>query len=322
MSTTQVILGDLTLEGLEIPESIPFAIKQALAVQTLIGGARTIDAMGRDDQPITWSGYFMGPNAMQRALFLQNQCATAQELTLTWDQLNYQVIIDSFEPDYEFAYRIPYRISCTVIQDNTNPVTDAPSSGVDDQMNSDLQTAVSLASLIGDSKLAGLIGNIGTAMSGVPTFTNAPQSLLATVLSPIQTAQTYTQGLLTSSMSAIPSPGTVGNSLGGVVAGAPVQDLVASLISQTSATQAQPSVLSMTSVLGRMAANVNSIRDSSTSMKTAGGNLYDIASQQYGDATSWTSIAKANGLTDPDLSGVQTLIVPTQPDTAGGILVG
>jgi nucleoid-associated protein YgaU len=53
---------------------------------------------------------------------------------------------------------------------------------------------------------------------------------------------------------------------------------------------------------------------------TAGGNLFSIAGQQYGDATAWTGIAKANNLTDPFVQGTQTLNIPAKPDTAGGIL--
>lgn len=34
-----------------------------------------------------------------------------------------------------------------------------------------------------------------------------------------------------------------------------------------------------------------------------GANLYQLAAQQYGDASEWTTIADANGLTDPVVSG-------------------
>lgn len=53
----------------------------------------------------------------------------------------------------------------------------------------------------------------------------------------------------------------------------------------------------------------------------AGGDLYRLALKYYGDATQWWRIAKANGLSDPMLSGVVTLTIPdaTSSDT-GGIL--
>ncbi len=50
----------------------------------------------------------------------------------------------------------------------------------------------------------------------------------------------------------------------------------------------------------------------------AGGNLFAIAAQQYGDATAWLQIARANGLSDPFLSGLVTLVDPAlRPDAIG-----
>ena len=321
--TIQVILGNLTLEGLEIPERMPFAIQQSLAVQKLIGGARVIDAMGRDDQPITWTGWFTGTSALQRAEYLHTACVQGQSLTLTWSTLNYQVVIDSFEPNYEYEHRIPYTISCTVLQDNTNPVTSAPDNGIDDQMGSDLNEALSLAALIGDSNLTTLVGVVGTALSAVTTLTNASNSTLTSVLSPITAAQTYIGNSISTADGSLNNSAESAAGFGGVVTGIPVATMIANLSTQASLSSAEPSMLSLSGVLGRMAANVNSIRTNATTVTTAGGSLYDIASQEYGDPTSWTAIAKANGLSDPELvNNIDTLTIPGAPDTAGGVLVG
>ena len=54
----------------------------------------------------------------------------------------------------------------------------------------------------------------------------------------------------------------------------------------------------------------------------AGGNLFAIAAQQYGDATAWLQIARANGLSDPFLSGLVTLTIPPyDPTQSGGVAV-
>jgi hypothetical protein len=55
-----------------------------------------------------------------------------------------------------------------------------------------------------------------------------------------------------------------------------------------------------------------------TRITVAGGDLFHIAAQQIGDATQWIRIAQANGLTDPQISGVVTLIIPDPDPTAGG----
>ena len=51
-----------------------------------------------------------------------------------------------------------------------------------------------------------------------------------------------------------------------------------------------------------------------------GGNLFQVAAQQLGDATQWIRIAQANGLSDPMLTGLVTLMIPaTDPSAGGGI---
>jgi len=50
-------------------------------------------------------------------------------------------------------------------------------------------------------------------------------------------------------------------------------------------------------------------------------NLYRVAVTYYGDADLWTTIAQANGLTDPFNNGEFTLLIPPNPGTStGGIL--
>jgi hypothetical protein len=57
-------------------------------------------------------------------------------------------------------------------------------------------------------------------------------------------------------------------------------------------------------------------------LTVAGGNLFQIASQQLGDATQWLRIAQPNGLTDPILTGVVTLQIPVlDPNAGGGIVI-
>jgi hypothetical protein len=51
---------------------------------------------------------------------------------------------------------------------------------------------------------------------------------------------------------------------------------------------------------------------------TAGGNLFNIAASQLGDATQWVRVAALNNLSDPFLQGVVTLTLPDVDPTAGG----
>lgn len=54
------------------------------------------------------------------------------------------------------------------------------------------------------------------------------------------------------------------------------------------------------------------------SITIAGGNLYDIAARELGDATQWIRIAQLNGIEDPMLSGIVTLVIPDIDPNAGG----
>jgi hypothetical protein len=57
----------------------------------------------------------------------------------------------------------------------------------------------------------------------------------------------------------------------------------------------------MRSILTAMAININLITQGAQgqTITVANANLYQLAAQYYGDATKWTAIAKANGLSDP-----------------------
>ena len=60
-------------------------------------------------------------------------------------------------------------------------------------------------------------------------------------------------------------------------------------------------------------------------MKTvtvAGGNLFQIALEQLGDATQWDRIAILNGMVDPFLTGIVTLKIPQADPNAGGGVYG
>lgn len=57
-------------------------------------------------------------------------------------------------------------------------------------------------------------------------------------------------------------------------------------------------------------------------IKVAGVNLFRVALEQYGDATLWDVIARANGLYDFQLTGVTTLLIPDPPRVPSGGVLG
>ena len=310
---TTVNLGQFQFALFEIPAKIQWGGSQRTAVHELVGGQRVIDAMGRSDRALEWSGLFQGLNATERARFLDTLRANGAAQTLTWGQFKYSVIVKEFDADYERFYQIPYRISCEVIADLANPVTTVSPPSIDSDILTDYGSVVTLGAQAGDSSLISLIVTLGNAIAQVTSFANAARSQIASVQQPLSSVQSRVLALTSISGGILSGAAT----FGGVTPGNPS---AASLISQTS-NMGQLNALNQLSVTtGRMAANLGSVSTSPNQVTTAGGNLFSIAGQQYGDPTAWTGIAKANNLTDPFIQGTQTLNIPAHPDTAGGVL--
>jgi hypothetical protein len=69
-----------------------------------------------------------------------------------------------------------------------------------------------------------------------------------------------------------------------------------------------------------MQTNIGTINSGNRQVPVAGGNLYAVAANQYGDAMGWTAIAKANGVKDPQINGVAQLTIPPYNKQTGGVL--
>lgn len=312
--STTLTLGDFTFSGTEIPERLPFGGDHALVVHRLVGGKRIIDAMGPDPAPVDWSGVLFGADALKRARYLDNLRMRGTPLTLAWSELRYTVIVRSFRASFELAYNIPYSISCEVVSFDSQPVTSAPSAGVDVWVQQDAQAAGNLADAIGDSKLSELVAAMQSATAAVSNFATASQAAINSVLVPVQAVQSAAQTMLATAANTINSVATVG----GILPNNPVAAQAARLTGQVAAMTQAPLLLQLSSTVGRIAANVGQARSGST-ITVAGGNLFDLAADAYGDASEWSTIARANGLTDPMLSGVSTLSLPAEPDGMGGV---
>lgn len=128
MSEVSLILGPVAFRDFEIPASIRFGGEQRLSVHRLLGGARVIDALGRDDADISFSGIFSGDGATLRARTLDALRTEGASLPLTWDVFFYTVVIRSFEADYRSGWWIPFRIVCTVVRDEAASFTEAATS--------------------------------------------------------------------------------------------------------------------------------------------------------------------------------------------------
>ncbi len=313
---TVVKLGDFAFSRYEIPEKINFGGDQILVVHQLVGGRRVIDAMGRSDAPLEWSGLFQGQTASARARYLDGLRIAGKELELSWGDFRYRVVIASFHAEYERFYQIPYRISLTVAEDKSKPVTQLASAGIDTMITADMSTANALGTSIGNTLLSGKLSALSSAISTVSSFANAAKSTLNSVLTPLADAQAQVKTLIASAGNTVASVTT----LGGILPNNPIATSAAKLTNQVSAMTQLPQLYNLQSVLGRMGSNIGTIGTGSNTVTQAGGNLYTLAAKAYGSASSWTTLAKANNTTDPKLSGVNTITVPATADNSGGVL--
>lgn len=156
MSDIVLVLGPVAFADFEIPERIRFGGMQRLAVHQLPGGGRVIDALGRDDCEICWSGAFTGEDATARARLVDALRVQGGPLPLTWDVFFYSVAIAEFTADYCKNWWIPYRITCTVLRDEAEAII-AAAAGLATDVVSDIGIA------------AGLAGGVGVDLSGAQT---------------------------------------------------------------------------------------------------------------------------------------------------------
>lgn len=319
MTDCTVSLDDFQFADMEVPEQIPFGGSQRLVVKNRAGGARVVQAMGREDDALTWSGVFLGENALERSRYLDYLRAEGAQHILTWHEFRYLVVIRDYKPSFMRFYRLPYTITLEVIADLAQPVVSFPQPSVDNQMNADNVSAQGLGGLISDAQLSSLLGGLDSAISTVSSFAKATTATIQSVLQPIQAVQQRVTTLLASASNTLTSAGTIG----GLLPNSPIAAKIASLNSSIAATEQTPNLVQLQSVLGRMTTNANLIQGplNSHTDTVAGTNLYALSEKEYGDPTQWGVIARANGLVDPQIAGIQTLTIPNSPGPAsGGIL--
>lgn len=314
---TIVKLGDFAFTNTEVPQEIPYGGGQGLVIHKLVGGKRIIDAMGEDNAPLTWNGLMIGPTADKRARYLDTLRVKGGELKLTWGDHSYRVIIREFVPTYQRFYQVPYRITCEVVADETmemNWIFEAP---IDQAIADDMAKANALGGSIGDGTLSGLLSTLDTAIGKVSSFAKAGQATLNSVLKPLAAVMARVKILNASVGNVLKGAGT----LGGVLPSNKSSQSIGKVLGVVSAVTQAGYLWQIAGVLGRIGGNIGAISSSSTQKTVAGGNLFQISQKNYGDATNWTTIAKASGTSDPMVSGVKTLTIPATPDNQGGVLI-
>jgi len=175
MTDTLVILGGVVFTDFAIPDKINFGGKQTTAIHRYIGGARTVDAMGADPDPITWSGRFRGGSALGNAFAVDAMRQAGVPVSLSWLGINYTVLVTQFKADTEKYYEIPYTVTCEVVTD-PQAATGAPLASLTALVNADMTAALAVpqaASLPAVLTLNTLIAQQAT-LNGAPLSVSTP----------------------------------------------------------------------------------------------------------------------------------------------------
>lgn len=156
MASDILTLGDITFQNYDYapPSRMPFGGQQAMVVHKLVGGSRVIDTLGPDEDDISWSGFFLSPNALFWCQRLDAMRGQGQVQALIFGGMTRLVIVKSFRAHIRrYPNWVEYEIDCVV---SSNP-TLGPLAG----------TNPVAATFIGGVAGVGVgIGAIGTGVGG------------------------------------------------------------------------------------------------------------------------------------------------------------
>lgn len=311
-TVTRLVLGNFEFLEFEVPERITLAGRQKTVQHQMIGGQRVIDVLGTEYDPLSWSGVITGNHAGERVSALERMRDEGRPLILLLDTYRFTVVITAFNPVYEFVWRRPYSLEVAIVSNNGSPQkTDALSGALQRLIDSDIGRALGLASIIDVEAVADAVKTLHDSVKQVSDFAHATVDQIQTVIRPLIAARNIIQhelALLEAAAGEI-------TSLGGLIPGNPIDRTVRNLLAQLDHATRIPALYRLQDVLGRLDKNVNA-GQTAEGIKTitlSGGNLYQVAAEEYGDVTLWPDIAAINELDDPQLTGIQTLTVPLKP---------
>ncbi len=200
-----------------------------------------IDALGRDDADITFSGIFYGGEATLRARLLDEMRATGALLPLTWDAFFYTVVIARFQAKYTKVNWIPFRITCTILRDEASATIDSVLS-LGAIVENDIGAAITPAAAAGVD-----ISSLQTGLSD-PLATVRDTTAYSAVQSSLLSAQATVSSAMDAAQMSLPSSGVM--SQGAAVEG------VSEIAAAVDAAQNLSQLLVAQSFIGRASINL------------------------------------------------------------------
>jgi hypothetical protein len=321
-------LGDFTFDGtFECPQSIPGGGSQVIVNHDEIGGVRQTDALGSFDNDIGWNGTFIGITAEDRVKFLNGLRQAGNPLTLSYSTFQFLVVIKSFTWNFKPNFFIDYQIVCTVIADQTQPIDILVPSAFNDTVLVDLAEALELAELIANPSVTSTLALLNAAITNIPDLGGASAAELAAVLGASQAALNAISQVIGVANNLARRPlsarDTATDTVNSESIAQEIEALEALWFSYANAYQLQASVL-------RIQRNIEiALQPTGTAESVINKNLFQLATEKYGDAMQWTVIAQANtntirnadGFPDPFIEGIESILIPPKPaNSSDGIM--
>ncbi|NHN93630.1 hypothetical protein [Acetobacter sicerae] len=216
-SSAPVVLGSVTLTGMEVPDALEIGGKQQLVVQFMIGGALNIQALGNDPGQLPLTGRFIGPNAQARAEAIANMRRAGKAITFSAAGLAVKVKIAEFR--YSFTLKgavCPYTLILQRGPEATSS-SSTSSSFLSSLIGSDAAAAVTTATDTVSSVASAVentVGQIGTVAGQITPLANlvGAGSVMGSITSRLS-AVTSLSNAATNLSSAPSSVATMGQSL-------------------------------------------------------------------------------------------------------------
>lgn len=252
-SDQSVTFGDFVFNGWEIPEKVSWGGQQRMTVHKFVGGTRFIDVMGVDNQEVSWSGRFLSPDAASRADQVDQMRKAGAALELIFAGRYYIALISNFVADQAMQWHVPYRISFTILSDNSfvPPPVPTPLQAVSEDINA--VSAIPVAPPLLAAQLA--IAAIPALMVGMTTI--APSAAATVALASAVTAAAVQVTVAQTAADAQIAALTATEVTVGTLAGATtVVGAVASMQGALAATYASASAVAMSGYIDRTSINI------------------------------------------------------------------
>jgi hypothetical protein len=166
-------LGELIFNASEVPQRVNSGGSQMLVKQQLIGGVRVIDALGKNDDDIVFSGLITGIIDQERSKYLDYLRTSGIQVNFTYSSFNYSAVMRDYKPDLRMGYKNYYTITLTIIEDLNAPITIAIPTSFSDEILGAYQAALTLAELIANPSILSTMTELGITLEGINDINSA-----------------------------------------------------------------------------------------------------------------------------------------------------